>query len=168
MYLEGQLVNFTSVAEAYHRVFLDAVAVAPERHEELTTQMLEAIENATEAALYARKLRFANEVAQEERILGVIRRAGKVVEPLGNKAGRLSNKLATTRNYLVHLPGERPDVLEGPAMHEAIQLLILALQCNLLLDIGLDPERAGALVASSYSQEFLWRDLHQRQAAWPK
>lgn len=53
-------------------------------------------------------------------------------------------------------------------MYEAIQLLILSLQCNLLLDTGVASDRAAEMVQRSCGSQVVWRELHRRNAARPK
>jgi len=170
MTLEPRLMTFASVAESYQRALLDEGPPMDEkRHEELTSQMLAVLDDPNEAKVYERKLGWANEHTLEERLRAMVRRAGPVVGPLGEKSGRLSTALAATRNYFAHLSVKRPEVLDGSAeMYEATYLLLLTLDCNLLLDLGFEAERATALIERSYGQESLWWRLQERGDAWPK
>jgi hypothetical protein len=95
-------------------------------------------------------------------------RAGEVIEPLGHKSGRLANTITAARNYYVHLPAEDASALDGAALYEVNQLLILALLVNLMLDLGLDSERVATQVQSSYASESFWTKLRRRNSAWPK
>jgi hypothetical protein len=75
--------------------------------------------------------------------------------------------VAATRNALVHLPAAPEAVLKARDLVEAVDL-VLVLHGNLLLDLGLAPERAGTLLRRSYGQQLFWQRLHQRDCAWPK
>jgi len=168
MSLEPQLVTLASVIEGYHRAFDDGLAVCDDDHEAITRRMLETVEDAERRELYSRRLRYANELTQHDRLIAVVRRAGEVIEPLKNKAGRLAQVVLATRNYFVHLEKKDPRVLEGARLYEANQLLILAVQCNLLLELGVTPQRAVAGIEHAYMGEPFWRDLRKRGYAWPK
>jgi hypothetical protein len=168
MALEPRLVTIASVVEAYHRVFQDHPTVDPKVHEATVDSMLANLDSEDLRAHYRRRLRYAFELAQHERIVEVIRRAGEVVKPLGRKAGRLSETVTATRNYFVHLPSGEESAHEGEALYELVQLLTLALLVNLLLDLELSPEHVSALVSGSYAGEPFWDRLQARGTAWPK
>jgi hypothetical protein len=167
-FADSRLVTLASVAEAYHRVSEHAAPIDESRHSKLVEQMLTHVEGDHERRVYGRRLRHANSYTQEERIQRVIARAGVVVPELARKSGRLAARIAATRNDLVHLPVEEEQPLHGVDLVEAGDLLVLALQANLLLDLGIRSEHATLLVAASYGQQMLWSRLRRRGHAWPK
>lgn len=168
-YADAQLVTLASVAEAYHRALADPSWPLPEdKHAELVERMLETLDTDEERRVYGRSLRFANSYKQAERIQRVVARAGSVVPELSRKSGRLADRIVDTRNELVHLPVEEDQPLQGRDLVEASELLVLALQVNLLRDLDIAAEHAGALVAESYGQQMLWARLGRRGHAWPK
>ena len=63
-------------------------------------------------------------------------RAGEVVDPLRNKARRLAEVVIASRNYFVHLESRDERVLGPTGLYDAGQLLVLALECNLLSTLG--------------------------------
>lgn len=137
--VEPQLVTLASVCEGYHRSFHDSLAIDAEKHTALTEAMLEAVQDDPEAyGQYERALRHANEMNQQQQLHHVLTRAGEVVEELGVKTGRLAEAVVVTRHCFVH-HGDRDSrvITGGPNLWEANQLLILALRCSLLLDLGL-------------------------------
>jgi hypothetical protein len=167
-YADAQLVTLASVAEAYSRTVADAPPLTEERHEQLIERMLAELDE-EEQRIYGGALRFANGYPLRERLRMLIERAAGVVEEFSIKGGRLANRIADTRNDLVHLPAEQDELpLSDRELVEASELLVLALQANLLLDIGIDPEHARRLVAESYGQQTLWTRLRRRGHAWPK
>lgn len=166
--LEPRLITMASVAEAYHRVFHDRPVVDPGIHERSVAQMAEAIDDDGLAAHYRRRLRFADQPSQNERILAVLRRAGEAIGPLGRKSGRLANAVTDARNYFVHLPAEEESGQESPRLYELNQLLTLAVLVNLLLDLGLPPPQIEIQVGQSYAREPFWDRLRARDCAWPK
>jgi hypothetical protein len=99
----------------------------------------------------------------------LLKRAGKVVPALSKRPGRLASAISATRNYVAHLPVERPQkVLEGAEMYNATQLLLLAIHCNLLLDLDIPTERAEALVSGRFGQQPYFKELVKRGCSWPK
>jgi hypothetical protein len=166
--LEPRLITMASVAEAYHRVFQDLSLVESGLHERSVEQMVGAIDDDDLAAHYRRRLRFADQPSQNERILAVVRRAGEAIGPLGRKSGRLSNAVTDARNYFVHLPAEEESGQENPRLYELNQLLTLAVLVNLLLDLGLPIEQIEIQIAQSYAREPFWDRLRARDCAWPK
>jgi hypothetical protein len=168
MSAEPLLVTLMSAVEGYHRAFHDSLALDPASHERITTTMLDAVTDASAKKLYGQRLKHAHELVQLDRLRAVIRRAGDVVAPLGVKAGRLADVAVTSRNYFVHLGAKTDRVLEGAALYEASQLLILSLYCNLLLDLGLEPQEALRGIERGYAEERFWSNLQCRACAWPK
>jgi hypothetical protein len=167
MYIEGKLLNYTSVAEAYHRVLIaPASPLSLEEHSQLVARMLGALDTDEQREVYADSLAYAPGATQRRRILELIRRAGDVVPPLGVRSGELAHVLASARNYIVHLPTDEPRFLRGTSLAEALELLVMTLQANLLLDLGLSAEIAKELMAASYSQAVVWGQLHRRGCAW--
>jgi ApeA N-terminal domain 1 len=166
--LEPRLITMASVAEAYHRVFHDSPVVEPGLHERSVEKMVGAVDDEDLAAHYRRRLRFAGEPSQNERILAVVRRAGDAIGPLGRKSGRLANAVTDARNYFVHLPAEEESDEENPRLFEMSQLLTLAVLANLLLDLGLPTPQIEIQIAQSYAREPFWDRLRARDCAWPK
>lgn len=74
-----------------------------------------------------------------------------------------ANAVIATRNYFTHLAERTPHVLEGVELFNANQLLSLAIECNLLLDLGVRPEAASRDVQQAYIGKFFFRDLQQRE-----
>lgn len=166
--LEPQLITLTSVIEGYHRAFHDEPAIPAKEHNKIVERMLATIEDEEIARHYEVRLLHADETSQRQRLLQVIRRAGGVVEPLGRKTGQLADAINTTRNYFVHLAEKDDQILEGMSLYEVNQILILALRCNLLLDLGQPPAKVLASVERLYAGQPFWREMHHRDCAWPK
>ncbi|MGI8623600.1 MAG: HEPN domain-containing protein [Solirubrobacteraceae bacterium] len=167
MYVNQQLVVLGSVAEAYHRATVSP-PLSADLHTGLVDRMLDALDDDEQRSVYRAALTHANGQTQDQRIRALVERAGQVLPPLAVKAGRLSNRFVATRNHYVHLPVDGRDVLRGGDLVEAIELLVLVLHINLLLDGGLTPTHAAALVERSYGRQRLWHDLVRRGTAWPK
>lgn len=168
MSLEPQLTTLASVTEGYHRAAHENLVLTDAEHEQLVERILAPLSEAETARHYKARLSHGNEPMQKDRFLDVFGRAGEVVQPLGHRRGRLAEVIGATRNYFVHL-GTRPElVLEGMELYEVNQLLLLALQCNLLLDLGLSHEQVASAVERAHQGQPYWRELHQRQCAWPR
>jgi Apea-like HEPN len=168
MYVSSQIVVLASAAEAYHRTIDDNVPVAASVHEQVTQAVLHGLHDDADRSFYDRALRYVNQLSQEQRIVALTKRAATVVAPLGNKPGRLGQRITATRNALVHLPAAPRDVLEGWDLIEAVELLVLVFHANLLLGLGLAPEHAGDLLTRSYGRQRFWQNLHHRNCSWPK
>ena len=167
-YADAQLVTLSSVAEAYHRVLGGPPPLTDARHAALVRGMLAIPQTDEERRVYQGALRFANGYSQRERIQRLISRAGRVVPEFGRKGGRLADRIVDTRNDLVHLSSEGERPLQGSKLVEASALLVLALQANLLLDLGIGTEHARTLISESYGQQTTWQRLRRRGHAWPK
>ncbi|MGI8729862.1 MAG: HEPN domain-containing protein, partial [Solirubrobacteraceae bacterium] len=168
MYVTSQLVVLASVAEAYHRTIDGDAPVSAGVHERVTQGVLDGLDDEADRSFYERALRHVNQFSQEQRIVALTKRAATVVGPLGNKPGRLGQRITATRNALVHLPAAAGEVLDGRDLIEAVELLVLVLNANLLLDLGLSSEHAAVLLARSYGRQLLWQRLQRRDCSWPK
>jgi hypothetical protein len=169
MYVTSQLIVLASVAEAYHRMIAHDAPVPKKVHEEVTENVLTSLGNPDHRKFYERALRYVNQPSQEQRIVALTKRAGALVEPLGNKPGRLGQRITQTRNALVHLPAEpRGAVLEPDELIEAVELLVLVLHANLLIDLGLADQHAATLLQHSYGRQLLWQRLYRRGCSLPK
>jgi hypothetical protein len=166
--LEPRLITMASVAEAYHRVFHDLPVVEAGLHDRSVGEMVAAIEDPDLGAHYRRRLGYADQPSQNERILAVVRRAGEAIGPLGRKSGRLANAVTDARNYFVHLPAEEESGQENQSLYELNQLLTLAVLVNLMLDLGISAPQIEVQVDQSYAREPFWDRLRVRDCAWPK
>jgi ApeA-like protein/HEPN superfamily Apea-like protein len=167
-YADAQLVTLASVAESYSRTVGDSPPLTEEEHAELVARMLGLLDEDAQRQVYAAALQFANGYPLRERLRLLVRRAGEVVDEFSRKGGRLANRIADTRNDLVHLPAQEARPLAGTELVEASALLVLVLQINLLLDFGLSRDHVRNLIAESYGQQTLWGRLRRRGHAWPK
>ena len=168
MYVTSQLVVLASVAEAYHRTIDNHAPMAADVHQQVTQRVLDSLDDDEQRAFYERKLRYVNQISQEERVIALLRRAGSIIAPLSNHPGRLSTRITATRNEVVHLPAVTANVLAGRDLVEAVELLVLALHVNVLVDLGVPAQHAAALLERSYGQQLFWQRLQRRDCAWPK
>ncbi len=158
MVLENKLINLMSAAEAFHRTRHDERPVGREEHERLVADMLAQVEDEALRTHYARRLEHADEPAQRKRIRWLIDRAAEVLPELGRRRGPRARQLNATRNAFVHLPTDAGEVLADHDLARAVDALILVLEANLLLELGLGA-RAEALLRRAYQQDLLLRDL---------
>jgi hypothetical protein len=142
VYLDNVLVNLLSFAEAYHRLFFDERPLSKSQHRRLREQMLATL-TAEQREVYAPRLAYANEQTQRARVRYLVDRAVDVVDVLGPAADGLVAQLVDTRNWLMHRSTRSRNVVEGPGLVLATERLIVVLQTNVLLDLGLT--RATAL-----------------------
>lgn len=173
--LEPQLVALSSVVESYDRIVTPDPKIAQGEHDRSVAQMLASITDDQTREHYALRLAYANEPSQGARFRRMLKRAGKVVAPLGRKPNRLAEVVGLTRNYFVHLDERGGSVLRGIDLYDANQLLRVTLESTLLLDLGvpLDQVRAGvgrAHVGQTFGPAYisatalgLSRPIHQLQ-----
>jgi hypothetical protein len=62
----------------------------------------------------------------------------------------LADQLVDTRNALTHLDPAGPSALRDEALYRAIELLEVAIQTNLLLDLNFPPQDVSSLTRTSY------------------
>lgn len=154
--LDDRLLGLLSFAEGYDR------AVRPEEKplsvdEEKAAKA--AIKNALPdkriRAIYKGAVNHANTQTLRERLDYLI---GNAVSVLGEwwdlDADLLRDQLYDTRNWMVHW-GERGDhvVEDSQGLVDMMRRLIVVLYVNLLLELGLDAEAAGDVVASGWRLE---------------
>lgn len=158
MVLENKLINLMSAAEAFHRTRHDERPVGREDHERLVAAMLAQVEDEALRDHYSKRLEHADELFQRKRIRRLIDRAAEVLPELGRRRGPRARQLHQTRNAFVHLPSDAGEVLAGHDLARAVDALVLVLEANLLLELGLGA-RAEALLRRAYQQDTLLREL---------
>ena len=168
-FMDAQLMTLASVSEAYHRATDSSAPVSRTDHEGHVQRMLEALEDEGLRTHYRMRLSHADGYSQRDRLKLLIRQAGRAIPEMNVKGGRLAQRISDTRDVLVHLPSS-PDTkpLTDRDLIEANALLILVLECNLLLDLGLGDEHVAALVAYAYNSNLMWGRLRRRGHAWPR
>ena len=62
----------------------------------------------------------------------------------------LANRLVGTRNALTHLDPTAPQPLTDVSLFRALERLEVAIQTNLMLDLGLDEDEVAGLMRASY------------------
>lgn len=154
--LNRHLLDGMSFAESYHRLHSSQWStpstppLPKEEHRRLRDSMLEVLDDHPERERYKRALDYANRPSNTERIAELFRRAREVAFALDLQEETLPAQLVATRNYLTHWSDKSEKVLEGAARFHARRRLILVLQVNLLLDLGLGAETVKACVEESY------------------
>jgi hypothetical protein len=148
LFLDNRLLNEMSFAESYHCILHDEPPISTDDHEKYVAEMLATIDDTRVRRHYEDRLRYAAEQGQRQRIKWLIRRAKEVVQ-LDALKPSLADKLVTTRNALTNLDPKATALRDEP-LYRAIELLDVVIQVNLLLDLGLWPERVNGLVRASY------------------
>ncbi len=150
MFLENRLLNEMSFAESYHRTVHDKPPISDDEHDEYVKAMLETIENAEHRDHYRVRLRYAASQSQRQRLKWLIRRAMDTLPRLEALKASLADDLVDTRNALTHLDPTGPPGLTGTRLYRAIELLEVAMQANLLLDLELSPDMTSVLFDLAY------------------
>jgi hypothetical protein len=159
MFLENRLLNDTSFAESYHRTLHDKPPITPDEHTEYMARMLETVENADHRKHYEARLRFAATQGQRQRLKWLIRRAKATLPKLTVLKVGLADDLVDTRDALTHLDPTGPAGLSGGPLFRSIELLEVALQLNILLDLGVEPGLAETLFDVCYYRRTPFIDI---------
>jgi hypothetical protein len=156
--LNRRLLDGMSFAETYHRLRHSGKAPLPKtEHRRLRDLMLECIDDHPERERYKRALDYANRPANVERIADLFARARSFDFALDIQEEKLPAQLVATRNYLTHWGDRTTKVLDGVGRFHAVRRLMVVLQVNLLLDLGLAPDLVKACVDESYMTT-VWED----------
>lgn len=150
LFLQNRLLNELSFAESYHRVLHDEPPITDEQHETYLEAMLATVEDPSHRKHYRTRLRYAAAQGQRQRLKWIIRRAKRALPELSGLKAKLADQLVYTRNALTHLDPSGPLALQDEPLYRAIELLEIAIQANLLMDLGFSPQDAGELIRTSY------------------
>ena len=151
MYLENRLLNVMSAAESYHRTFHGIPPLSEARHEELARRMLASLDTDAERSVYRSPLTYANSQSQRQRLRELCETAAQVVVELAPLCRPTVGQLVATRNYLTHLDVPTGEEREGFELLRLIERLVMVIQVNFLLSLGIDASDAAAFVRRSYS-----------------
>jgi hypothetical protein len=163
LFLENRLLNEMSFAESMHRVLHDEPPITNAEHETYTEAMLSQVPTRAERDQYKVRehykvrLKYDAEQSQRQRLKWLLRRANTVFHGESRQPGalpdldpELANRLVDTRNALTHLDPNAPQPLSDVSLYRALERLEVAIQTNLLLDLGLDDDEVASLMRASY------------------
>ena len=148
--LEPDLLSVLSVVEGYHRARFDQLVVDEKEHKVAVEMMMDALpEHLVEN--YRKRLTYANEQTQRQRVRATIERAEPVVSQASGWT-KLVHPLIETRNFLTHWGEKSDDVLEGEDLWVALKRVEIVLRINLMLDLKVDPVDIQGSVNISHGQ----------------
>jgi len=150
MFLEQRLLSLTSAAEGYHRAKHDRKPLRDARHKDLVAQMLDQCADEDERDVYRSPLDFANAMSQRRRLRWLFDTAAEVLPILAQDVQRRVAELVETRNYFVHQGQRTRNVLDGFELDDALDRLLVVLQANLMLDLGIPSDWAAGALRRSY------------------
>jgi hypothetical protein len=154
MLQESKAIMRMSFLESYHRQLHNEPVVEQAEHEGNIEKMLKpAISDKDKRRHYRQALAYANEQTAKERARWMVKRAADTLPDVPKLDDDLADKLVDTRNALVHLSPSGPNPAENPARIYALARLLLVIQTNLLLDLGIPADIAGGLIRMSYDRE---------------
>lgn len=159
-YVNRRLLDAMSFAERYHhRLRHSAQPPVPKpEHRRLRDLMLACIDDHPERERYKRALDYANRPDNSERIADLFARAHSVDFAVDIQEETLPGQLVATRNYLTHWDvKKKAKVLDGVGRFHAVRRLMVVLQANLLLDLGLAPDSVKVCIDESY-RTAVWED----------
>jgi hypothetical protein len=151
IYLENQILNLVSVAEAYHRTFHDEPQVDRARHDEAVKAMLEVLDDDALREIYRQPLRYADEQTLRTRMRWLFERAATVLNEI-EQWRKLASRLVDTRNYLTHWSAWSKDVLEDRDRWIGVTRLRIIIEINLMLDLGMVKDSIEYAVRQSYRE----------------
>ncbi|MGO8905509.1 MAG: HEPN domain-containing protein [Solirubrobacteraceae bacterium] len=153
VFLEFKLMTRMSLLESYHRIRHGEPIVAKSKHRRLVTKMVKVVEDDELRAHYRAALAHAYEPQSRDRVKEMVDRAAATLPDVAGLDDELVDDLVDTRNAFVHLDPRGPKPLDGIDLIYGTARLLLVLQTNILLDIGLSAEHAGSLILTSYQGE---------------
>jgi hypothetical protein len=156
--LDDRLLGLLSFAEGYDRALRpEAKPLSVEQEKAAKAAIKKALPDQRTRAIYAGAINHANTQTLRDRLDYLI---GNAVSVLGGwwdlDTDLLRDQLYDTRNWMVHW-GERGDhvVEDSQGLVDMMRRLIVVLYVNLLLELGLDVEAAGDVIASGWRLEGL-------------
>ncbi len=151
IYLENQLLNLTTFAEAYHRTLHDDPPISESDHAQHVQEMIGVLSSPTLQNHYRARLTFAYEQSLRSRLKWLFRRAESADERVKDwRKEDLPDKLVATRNSLAHRAGEDGETLEDSELFRAMRRLSVVLQINLMLDLEMADDAVRACIAERY------------------
>jgi ApeA N-terminal domain 1 len=150
LFLDNRLLNEMSFAESYHRILHNEPPITDAQHDAYVEAMLATVQDRDHRQHYKVRLRYAASQGQRQRLKWLIRRAKEVLPMLAGLNSDLADQLVDTRNALTHLDPAGPSALRDEGLYRAIELLEVAIQANLLLDLNFSPQDVSSLIRTSY------------------
>jgi len=89
-------------------------------------------------------------VKLRNRLCSMFATAGTVLPILADDIQRRAQQLVDSRDYIIHQEKFGEHVLVGFELHDALDRLVVVLQANLLLDLGVPPDWCGQALRRSY------------------
>ena len=151
IHLENRFLNLMTVAEAYHRVLHNRPLVEEARHQEAVGTMLGALSEGELREIYRPRLRHADEQTQKMRLRELFERAEPVLDKVKAWRQQLTRRLVDTRNYLTHWGEKQDSVLEGHDLWIAMGRLLIVIEINLMLDLGMQTPLIERAVRQGYA-----------------
>jgi ApeA N-terminal domain 1 len=148
-WLENQLLNLTSFAEAYHERLYDRPRFDPNLNKELVDALLPQIEDTEARAAWQEKTNYAAKMTQRKRFRELVGWASEIVTSLEQFPRRVS-QLIDTRNHPTHFGPRTKWVVDDHELVRAVQRLTVVLQTNLLSDVGGTNEAVALAIARGY------------------
>jgi hypothetical protein len=155
--LEDRLLGLLSFAEGYDRALRSNQPLSEEQEKAAKAAIRKALTDKRVRAVYSGAVNHANSQTLRERLNFLITRATSVLGDWWDlDEDGLRDELYDTRNWLVHWGERGPRVIEdAQGIVDLVRRLIVVLYVNLLLDLGLDDEAAGDVIASGWRLEGL-------------
>ncbi len=148
-WLDNQLLNLTSFAEAYHERMDDHPRFDPELNTRIAQELLGLIEDPEARQAWHEKTAYAAKLTQRKRLAELVAWATWVVPAL-EQFPKLVSQLIDTRNHLTHFGPRTRWVVDDHELVRVVQRLVVVLQANMLLDLGGSAESVALAITRGY------------------
>jgi len=163
MYLESKFLNIAQAAESYHRRRCKNEVLPKPEHD----ARIEAILSNTpeEHKKWLReKLHFSNEPTLQDRLIDLLDKTQKVMNPLVGDHLTFARKVKNTRNYFTHWNTSLQDkAAQGEELFRITQTLLFMLQTCLLMELGCSPERCAELIKKNKKYQYAVRNISKTE-----
>ena len=163
MYLESKFLNIAQAAESYHRRRCKNQVLTQPEHDARIESILNNTPEEYKKWLNA-KLHFSNEPPLLERLMDLLDKTKKVMNPLVKDHAKFAKKVRDTRNYFTHWNTDLQDkAAQGEELFRITQTLLFMLQSCLLMELGCTPERCAELISKNKKYQYAVRNISKTE-----
>ena len=163
MYLESKFLNIAQAAESYHRRRCKNHVLTKLEHEARIKAILDNTPEEYKKWL-KEKLHFSNEPTLHNRLIELLDKTQKVMNPLVGDHLTFVRKVKYTRNYFTHWNTDLQDkAAQGEELFRITQTLLFMLQTCLLMELGCTPERCAELISKNKKYQYAVRNISKTE-----
>ena len=163
MYLESKFLNIAQAAESYHRRRCKNEVLPKPEHDARIKAILSNTPEEYKKWL-REKLNFSNEPTLQDRLMDLLDKTKKVMNPLVKDHAKFAKKVRDTRNYFTHWNTDLQDkAAQGEELFRITQTLLFMLQACLLMELGCTPERCAELISKNKKYQYAVRNISKTE-----